>query len=178
MNNDPITLSSDSGNGSSSSSRRTETSADSNSSLLSTSSFYQTVLNVSDISESKRFSSSCTNAETSFDESSFDALLCDDDARSDRVVNYAYGSSRAIRDSYFPFLTSSDAEVDALNKEEAQNFIRTCHSIFVSDPSDAKIKDHLVHGTQASDVDWTRPSNIFWPDEVPLRSIDLIETDV
>lgn len=37
--------------------------------------------------------------------------------------------------------------------------------------------DHLVHGTQASDVDWTRPSNIFWPDEVPRRSIDLVETD-
>lgn len=108
LNNDPLTLSSDSGSGSSSSSRRTETSTDSNSSLLSTSSFSQTVLNVYDISESKRFSSSCTNAETSFDESSFDALLCD---------NYAYGSSRAIGDSYFPSLTSSDAEVDALNKE-------------------------------------------------------------
>lgn len=68
----------------------------------------------------------------------FNVLLYDDNVKGDRTT---------IGDSNFPTLPSLEMKVVALNKEEAQTFIRTYHIIFGQDPSDSEIKDHLARGT-------------------------------
>lgn len=62
-----------------------------------------------------------------------------------------------------------------LNKEKAWNFIKTCHTIYGRDLSDTQIKDHMACGTKLDNVDWLRPSDIFWIEEIPPRSIELVE---
>lgn len=69
--------------------------------------------------------------------------------------------STTIGGPTFLALTSQEAEVIALNMEEAQTLIRTYHSIFCRDPNDAGIKDHLARGTHPTNVDWLKPSYIF-----------------
>lgn len=52
-------------------------------------------------------------------------------------------------------------EIDALNREEARNFIKTYHIIYVRDSSDVEIKDHLARETQPGGVDWLKHFDIF-----------------
>lgn len=40
----------------------------------------------------------------------------------------------------------------AVLKEETQNFIKACHTIYGRDPSDMEIKDHLALETQPENV--------------------------
>lgn len=123
MNDDLVTLSSDYRNGGSSSSHRGESSANSDFSLPNTSHFAPRVINVSNIFELVIFSRGSRDRETFFNESSFDALISDEYVRSDCAASYVSASFATIGDFAFSTLTSSEAEVVALNSGEAQIFI-------------------------------------------------------
>lgn len=129
---------------------------------------------MSDSFKSERFSSGSLDGETSFDVSSYDVLLYDDTVRCNCAVSSVLVPSETIRDVVFRTSLSLEIEVDALNREEAQNFIKTYHTIYGLDPSDDEIKDHLVCGTLPTSVDWLNPSDIFQTNEIPLRSIELV----
>lgn len=62
-----------------------------------------------------------------------------------------------------------------MNKEDARTFVGTYHTIYGWDPSDFYIKDHLARGTQPDGVNCLRPLNIFQTDEIPQRSIKLVD---
>lgn len=79
-------------------------------------------------------------------------------------------------DLAFPPLTTPKKEVVALNREEAQNFIKTYHTIYDLYPSEANIKDHMTRGTYLESVHWLKPFDISWDDEIPLKSIQIVES--
>lgn len=146
INDHHANTSSDYGNNGSSPLVRIEKSASSNFNLpVSHSS--PVIINVSDSSKLERFSSSSLDRENILDESSFDTIIFDGDARSGCVISSMLVPIATIVDSTFPVLTSPEVEVTVLRREEARTFIKTYHSMFGRDPSDAKIKDHLVRGT-------------------------------
>lgn len=116
---------------------------------------------MSDSFKSERFSSGSVDGETSFDVSSYVVLLYDDTVRGNCAVSSVLAQSATIRDVVFHTSLSLEIEVDALNREEAQIFIKTYHTIYGWDPSDDEIKDHLVCGTLPTSVDWLKPFDIF-----------------
>lgn len=175
-------MSNDSRNNDSYPSLRLETSATSGSKRLITSLSAPIIIDVSDSSELERAYSDSLDRENSPDGSSLDALLSDNDVRSDCALNFAPSHVVVTEDSIFHVLASPKVEVTTLNKEKARHFIMTYWFTFGRDPSDVVIMDHLKLGTQSAMPIGSDHQMSFgvmrYPEEVPILLSRLMRENI
>lgn len=124
------------------------------------------IIIVLDSFESEQLSNGSLDKETSPDGSSFNSLLSDDGAMSDRIVNYAPNPSIPFRDLPLLVFPSSKVEVSSLNQEEAPPFIIIYRPAFGQNPSDTEIRVHLKLMTDFAIMDRLGMLAINWDDEV------------
>lgn len=91
--------------------------------------------------------------------------------------DYAFILSINIRDLASPASITPKMEVAGFNRQNAQNFIKTYHTIYGRDPSNVEINNHLARGTQHEGVNWIRAFESFQADEIPIRGAELVEED-
>lgn len=130
---------------------------------------------MSDNFESKRLSSGSLGIKASLNELSFATLFSDEGVGDDLAVSFTLASSEVAEVSASPSLITLEIEVVSLNREEAQNLIKTHHTTYSRDPSNVKVKDHLAHGAQMYDVSWLKPFDISLTNKIHLKGVSLVE---